>query len=111
MVCFPTPGRNRPSPLSTLANRKAPRRGQGRPTEKCNERVPSVFFRFQASLRWGDDEGTTGGPDMVRRIARLLLVLAASGSFLAAAPDDKGKGDEGSRKGFVVHEWGVWRVH
>jgi hypothetical protein len=44
------------------------------------------------------------------RTALIGLLLAAAGSFLAAAPEEKGKA-EGPRKGFVVHEWGVWRVH
>jgi hypothetical protein len=47
---------------------------------------------------------------MKRRNALVVFLLAAAGSFLAAAPEEKGTAEE-PRKGFVVHEWGVWRVH
>jgi hypothetical protein len=44
------------------------------------------------------------------RTALMGLLLAAAGSFLTAAPKEKGTPDV-PRKGFVLHEWGVWRVH
>jgi hypothetical protein len=48
---------------------------------------------------------------MKRRTSLIVFLLAGAGSFLAAAaPPEKGTVD-GPRKGFVVHEWGVWRVH
>src|SRR5438105_7498085 len=46
----------------------------------------------------------------MRRHSLIVLLLAAVGSFLAAAPEEK-KPESPARKGFVVHEWGVWRVH
>jgi hypothetical protein len=48
---------------------------------------------------------------MMRRIALIVLLSAAGGAFLTSASGEAEKGEPAPRKGFVVHEWGVWRVH
>lgn len=47
----------------------------------------------------------------MRRFSLLALLLPVVGSLLLAAPEQKGTAEPPARKGFVVHEWGVWRVH
>ena len=47
----------------------------------------------------------------MRRVALLVLCLTAAGSLLLARSEEKKPAEAPTRKGFVVHEWGVWRIH
>ena len=47
----------------------------------------------------------------MRRVLLLGVILTLVGSLLLAATEEKGKAEPPPHKGFIVHEWGVWRVH